>query len=155
MQWRLENSRYLLVETKQLHGGSLDFPKRVRAKSRWGLGFLNEEWCAWLQTVFKALPYQPLPISFRLSTQGQRSAASTSFTYNEMYQGLTEKDESLQQSEWNPSRTWQTGGSNLGRIGKRYGNFFFKVWVHDGIPFFYINILKFGGWGGWNVPPAK
>ena len=23
-----------------------------------------------------------------------------------------------------------------------------KVWVHDGIPFFYINILKFGGWGG-------
>ena len=30
-----------------------------------------------------------------------------------------------------------------------------KVWVHDGIPFFYINILKFGGWGGWNVPPAK
>ena len=23
-----------------------------------------------------------------------------------------------------------------------------KVWVHDGIPFFYINILKSGGWGG-------
>ena len=30
-----------------------------------------------------------------------------------------------------------------------------KVWVHNGIPFFYINILRFCGWGGWNGPPAK
>ena len=29
-----------------------------------------------------------------------------------------------------------------------YGKKNLKVWVHDGIPFFYINILKFGGWGG-------
>ena len=32
------------------------------------------------------------------------------------------------------------------RIENKYKNL--KVWVHDGIPFFYINILKFGGWGG-------
>ena len=30
------------------------------------------------------------------------------------------------------------------KIGKKN----LEVWVHDGIPFFYINILKFGGWGG-------
>ena len=39
--------------------------------------------------------------------------------------------------------TWGRAGG-----GKRMKEENLKVWVHDGIPFFYINILKFGGWGG-------
>ena len=65
--------------------------------------------------------------------------------------GIKSKTASAVQSRRHPKTSCPIGAkdANAARLRiKKTKPKNLKVWVHDGIPFFYINILKFGGWGG-------
>ena len=59
---------------------------------------------------------------------------------------VSPRDDERMAQEWCRAIGRAQGGSMYSEIKSCKKNL--KVWVHDGIPFFYINILKFGGWGG-------